>query len=236
MTFINFSSEQYPMQASKWLKNQVLLDAHEMEAFLSDLGNFYIFTTGCTTPSGESGLSRQDFLENYQTYITRLKRGLLPDDRLYRGIFSSVFTVASDHLFVMPAVNGQQILRVAKPIIQLQYHRMGHSAVDGKFRPMVHGKDSIVWGIQLSYPQLYRDPLTNRIEKVEISEKFPNTQLYRNIQKWLRQHTVPTPFCINEVVVNVPMRLGKGCLSWINRHPQLVARGISVKVCKKEEM
>ena len=214
---------------SKWLSLQVLLDESEMQALLEELGDFYIFSTGVIYPEGQGEISKEAFLNCYAHYVNALKSGLIPEEVSYRSLFSVIFTQNQDHVFSMKVGQGKQLIRVAKPIVQLQQHRLHYSKADEKFYPMVFALDSILWGIQFSYPQLYQNGTTKEISKVTDTEQFPNTQLFRKIQLWLRHHTIPTPFQLNGKKINVPVRLGKKCLSWINQHPQLIMKNIQVQ-------
>jgi len=80
------------------------------------------------------------------------------------------------------------------------------------------GLGSVFWGIQMSYPQIYQDPKT--MELMEIEES-PNMELFQKIRGWVRDATRATPFIVEGKRVNSPIRIGKNCLSWIGRHPQL---------------
>lgn len=222
-------ADEIPMQASKWLQSQILIDAEEMESLFAAMGDFSIFQAGSLTKAGYGAIDKKAFLDLYSQYIEILKSGSLPEESWYRPFFSSVFSSASDALYAVLVEDGQQLLRVSKPVIQLQPHRLGYSEVDGKFRPMVFGTDNIVWGIQFSYPQLFMDQPTHQVVTVDLSDRFPNTQLFRKLQKWVRHNTVPTPFIVKETQINIPMRLGKECFSWINRHPQLIEKGLKIK-------
>lgn len=217
-----------PMEASKWLKLQVLVENLEMSSLFDALGHFEIYLTGIITKFGEGQIAKPEFLNNYRYYIESLKNGEIPDESVYKPYFSAIFTVSSDILFSLPMPEGRQLIRASKPVIQLQAHSMDYSVHDGKFRPMVFGLDSILWGIQFSYPQLYLDPKTKEVHQVADNEMFPNTRLFRALQRWVRQETIPTPFQVGQEKVNVPMRLGKQCLGWINRHPQLVHKKLQV--------
>jgi hypothetical protein len=173
-------------------------------------------------------LPLEKFLGIYRSYINALKEGKVPQELDYRPIFTCVVSASSDFVESIPVDGGKQIIRVVKPVIQLQPHRLGYSVIEEKFRPMVKGKDSIAWGIQFSYPQLYQEK--EEVFKVDVSEAFPNTSLFHILQKWMRQRTIPTPFIVDGKKMNVPIRLGKNCFSWINRHPQLVEKNITVAV------
>lgn len=219
---------EQPMQASKWIQVQLLLDADEMQDLFDHLGDFKIYRCGCVLAKGEGNISRQAFLDCYRSYVAHLKEGKVPPESTYSPFFTSILTLSSDCLFMLPLGEKQQMIRPAKPIIQLQSHEMDYSSVDGKFRSMVFGGESILWGLQLSYPQLYQNPETMEVEKVLEDPKHINTPLFRQLQHWVRLNTIPTPFLIDGHKTNVPMRLGKRCISWINQHPQLRKKGITV--------
>lgn len=220
--------QEESLQASKWLKLQMLIDPKEMESLFSVLQPFSIFLVGTVIKRGEETVSHHHFLECYTKYISQLKNGHIPDDALYRTYFSSVLTKTADFLYAIPIGADKQIVRVSQPIVQLQTHQLNYSQADGKFHPLVFGIDSILWGIQFSYPQLYRDNQTKEIYKVDDREKFPNTFLFRRLQHWVRENTIPTPFLVGEKKIIVPMRLGKQCRSWINQHLQLIKKGLKV--------
>lgn len=219
-----------PLQASKWLKYPVLLDEHEIQSLMNELGDFAMFIVSGVVQEGHETVSRQEFLECYAQYVNALRQGQLPDDPRIRPYFSSVWSVDLNPLYAFPVGENQRIVKVEKPVVQLQPHRFDYSAIDGKFRSMVYGVNSIHWGIQFSYPQIYQNDAM-QIMKVVEGEEFPNTSLFKKLQRWGRQHTIATPFVIqaSQEKVNVPIRIGKRCLEWINNHPQLGERGLSVQ-------
>lgn len=222
-----------PLQASKWLQLQMLVSSKELGnlfAFLEEsLTPFLLYSCGAVYPKGKGQVSKKEFLDLYEVYINSLMSGCTPDLVSYRKLFSPAMTVTSDALFTIPVDEDRQIIRVAKPVVQLQANNIDYSSVDKKFHSMVFGIDSIAWGIQFSYPQLFQDNETKQVEIVKNSPAFPNTALFQLLQKWMRQQTIPTPFIAEGKAINVPMRLGKECLGWINRHPQLILKDISVK-------
>lgn len=229
MSSLRFSNtSERPMEASKWLKCPILVDADEIRNLFDALGTFSIFLTSCVCKRNGGEISRAEFLDCYSQYIETLKSGKIPDEASYRHQFSSVFTVNSDALYAIPIGDDQQLIRIAKPVIQLQSHRMDYSQADHKFRSMTFGSDSLVWGIQFTYPQLYKDSGTQEIHQVLGDAEFPNTQLFQQLQRWVRANTVPTPFLVGEEKINIPVRLGKHCFSWINKHPQLPIKNLRV--------
>jgi hypothetical protein len=112
-------------------------------------------------------------------------------------------------------------------VIQLQYHCFDYSPFDGEVRSMVYGQEAISWGLQFSYPQLYIDPHSKDICETNKSDAA-NTQLFRKLQRWLRQYSVPTPFIADGKRFNAPIRIGRGCLPWLQRHPQLKDHGLAI--------
>ena len=209
----------------------MMLDAGEMESLFNVLGEFYIYRVGAVCKEGCEEVSREDFLRGYAAYVNALKEGILPDPASYRGLFAAVLTVTGDALYGIRTGEGESIVRVAKPVIQIQPHSMHYSKIDNKFRPMLFGLDTITWGIQFSYPQLYQDQELQDVRKVDSGPDFPNTPLFRAVQQWQRENTIPTPFLVPDgSKVNVPMRLGKECLAWINQHPQLKSNNLEVAV------
>lgn len=214
-----------PLEASKWLSCQLLVEYEEMRALIASLGEFHIAMTGCVNRRGGSFLTRLEFLEVYRRYLDNLKQGREPLNSQDRKVFSAVFTTELDHLYTLQVEGDKEIVRVVKPVLQLQYHEIGFSEIEKKFRPMVFGKECLSWGLQFSFPQMVKDGETQEIHK---SSDYPNAPLYRKVQQWVRQATLPTPFVVEGEQINVPMRLGKGCLPWINAHPGLVKKNLHV--------
>lgn len=227
------TSSEKPLQASKWLQSQALLSKNELTnlfKFLeTSLGTLYLYYCGAVCSKEKGATSKEEFLETYGAYIQSLMDGKEPDLSLYRSLLSPSLTITTDALYTIPVGEDRQIIRISRPVIQMQAHNIDYSTVDKKFHSMVFGSDSIAWGIQFSYPQLFQDNETRQVEQVKKGKAFPNTELFQLLQKWMRQNTIPTPFIADGKAVNVPMRLGKECLPWINLHSQLIKKSISVK-------
>ncbi len=216
------------MRASKWLKHQVLLDAQEMRDLFAALAPFEIFVVSEPVTEQTMMVEKEEFLRAYEGYAETLKAGKLPDESGLRRYFSSIFTVTREALYAMEAGKERLLVKTLKPVLQLQLHHFFVSTIDGKFHPMVLGKDSITWGVQFSYPQLYQHPVTQEFAKVVDSPDFPNTALYQRLAKWLRTNTAPTPFIFQGKRSNEPIRLGRRCFAWIANHPGLVEHGVQI--------
>ena len=220
------------LRVSKWLKHQVLLDATEMENLFSALSPFSIYVVSEVVSAHYGLISHAEFLEKYAAYANALKEGKIPDEAPLRRYFSAIFTVTSDILYAMQTGPDKFLIKALKPVIQLQGHHFFFSRVDGKFHSMVLGKESVTWGLQFSYPQIYQDPQDHSFAKVIDSPFFPNTALFTRLVKWLRGNTIPTPLMAEGKRTNVPIRIGKRCLEWIDRHPHLISQEINVCALK----
>lgn len=216
------------LQASKWQTCPALIDAEEMKSLLDALGDFWIVQISGLVPTGHEIIKRQEFLEVYAQYIEGLKKGNLSFESRMRPYFSSVWTLDLETLYTVKAKEGHSLVKVLKPVVQLQIHQFDYSLADGKFRSMVLGSDCVQWGLQFSFPHLYQDENCH-VYTVREGEQFPNAALFKRLQGWIRAKTIATPIEVEGKKVNVPIRLGKQCLSWINRHPQLKTKGLYVR-------
>lgn len=225
---LSIKTTQVPYHASKWLSVGMLVDFEEMHDFLHALGPFFMYPLGMVIPKGQDQIKKEDFLTVYHRYIEDLKQGRVPEVESFRSAFSCALSLKEDCLYALAVGEDRQLVRVLKPVVQMQAHTLDYSPADGKFRSMVLGQDSIFWGLQFSYPQLYEEPDTRAPQKVD--SRYVNSALFRQIQKWVRENTMPTPFVVDGQVINVPMRLGKQCLTWINNHPQFLKKNLSVRV------
>ena len=226
LRLVNLTDEP-AFQASKWLKIPVLLEPSEMESLFKELGEFLIFMTSSVTKKGEGLVSHEDFLKCYRSYVDGLKSGKPLPESSYRPYFSSCITISPDHLCLAPVSNDKQLISIYKPVIQMQAHAMDYSPMDEKFRSMMFGS-SITWGIMFSYPQIFQNPQTKQVDQILKNENYPNSKLFLNLQKWIRQHTTATTFIVKGKKISAPIRLGNECLSWINSHPQLATKGMQV--------
>jgi hypothetical protein len=216
------------LQVSKWLKVQVFLDTDEMQEFLKVLAPVeFVVVSGLVRPE-QAILSSAFFQEKYADYVSLLKQGQIPCTDHFRPFFSTAMTRSLDVFYAIAAGDGRYLIKPLKPVVQLQAHHFFYSNLDHKFHPMVLSEDSVTWGLQFAYPQLYQDPKTRQVIKVTDSSEFPNSALFSRLLKWIRSATLPTPFEVGGVRTNSPIRIGKKAYIWIKNHPQLQRDGISM--------
>jgi len=216
------------LQASKWLKTQVLLDKEEMSALLAAMAPLHCVVVSEPVEPQDALLSPQVFLEKYTHYIDALRRGEIPPNETFRRCFSLALSTTLDTFYAIPASGNKYLIKPLKPVIQLQAHHFFYSTLDRKFHPMALSAQSISWGLQFSYPQLFQDPKTHQIMKVGKTSDFPNSALFLTLMRHLRNVSLPTPFHVDAARTNSPIRIGKQCLPWIKSHPQLQMNGIQV--------
>lgn len=218
----------YTLQASQWHQCPVLIDVDEMRDLLMSIEPFSIIRVSGVIGDNEEILSHEYFLECYRSYIAALKEGKFPDENKLRSVFSSILTRDLHAVYRVPLKEDDRcLIKVCRPVVQLQNHRLHYSLADGKFRSMVFGNESIYWGIQFSFPRLFQD---ERFEVFTVKEGtlFPNAALFKQIQIWLRRNTRATPFEVDGKRVFSSARIGNACFSWINNHPQLIANGLKL--------
>jgi len=207
-----------PYQASKWQETLVLLATEEMQALLDHLGDIYIYPLSGLHPVHGPFLQKKSYIETYHQYVGSLKAGTIPP-RLPALIVA--ITTDPDHLRGLKVKEGQQMHRVIKPVVQTKEGSLHYSPQEKKFRSMVYGEGAIAWGVQFSYPQLFQDPETKKVENALTGKEFPDAVLFRTIQRWLRKNSSVFSVAIEGEKVNTPARIGKACEGWIHNHPQL---------------
>lgn len=217
------------LQASKWQKIPVLLDLDEIKALIEILSPFWMVQTTGIIPLNEEFILKENFLHLYDQYIQSLKIGKSYPSPLLRAYFSSVWTNTLEALYKVKMKPQAYVIGVELPVIQLQAHRFTYSKADKKIRSMALGLDSIDWGILFSFPSLFQDQ-NFQVHAIHNKSQFPNVQLFKILQQWMRSHTTVTSFMVEGEIVNVPIRLGKMCRGWINMYPQLLEKGLQVRI------
>jgi len=210
-------------QGAKWLKFQVLCQRDELEQLFHRLRPISIFPlTGIVDGNP---IPEEVFLSEYESWIDGLKEGRIPEDSSIKKILAAAFTDDLESLWLQEVSGKGFLMKMAKPTLLVQAHSFSYSEMDGEFRPMSMGLNSIFWGLQFSFPGVYQDAKTMELREVE------RGKLFEQVRLWVREATRATPFHVGGIRINSPIRLGKECFSWINRHPQLQSQGISIHGC-----
>ena len=185
-------------QASKWLTLPLFITPLEMQEALALLPKKIVPLSGVIEEKDEV-LSQKDFLDLYTSYYEQLAIGIK------RPQISPLLTAAfSTTLEAFQAVKVEKglLIRIKSPCIQVQPYRLHYSETAHKFVDTTHSMESFAFGLVFSIPQIYQNPETHAIEKVAIPE-------FKALQKWAREHTIPTPFQVGDEVMNFPARISK---------------------------
>lgn len=209
------SPSKKPLEASKWLEVPLLLSANEMSHLLDSLQPIHLYSISRPIVSLDC-----PFLEEYTTYIDALQQGQITPLQAY------LMTTSEDTIYSEPVADGKMLIRAYLPSVFVRPHTFVFSEMDKKFRSKVYGENAISWGYTFAYPQFCIDPITHDAAKVD--EAYVNTSLFKAIQKWAREHTIPTPFLYQGEKLNAPIRIGRECLPFIAKHPQLKRIGLEI--------
>jgi hypothetical protein len=217
---ISTPQKEGSFQAAKWLKIQALVEPEELEILFREV--FEIYPLSGAHPLEGFPMNREMFLSAYRSWIEGLKNGAVPSDEQLRPFRASAWTGSPSAIWLQEIPGQKYLAKPCEPFLQCQVHQMGYSTVDGEFRPMILSQDAIFWGLQFSFPQVYQHPKTGEFFETE------DFGLFQAVRQWSRTHTVATPMIVEGKRVNIPIRLGKRCFPWINKHPQLKAKHLSV--------
>lgn len=205
--------QKTPNTLSKWIDLEALLDPVELHTLLDALQSpLYLIGEACEM--GRETVSIPEFVERYKNALQgkRLSSVALSLD-------PSVFSTA-------PIGEHNHVLRLKKPAVHMQPLKIAYSRLEEKFRTRTFGPDAKIWGLQISYPTLCSDE--NNQPLVVRKEPFCNNALFSTIQKWIREHTLPTTFCVEGKTIRSPIRIGKKALSWVNDFTS--AKELSVEI------
>jgi hypothetical protein len=206
-------------QGAKWLKIQALLDPSELRSLFEHLGKVQIFPLGIPLEKPPFSIEADEYVSSYTGWIDSIKRGEIPNGGALRTLNMTLWCEDGSSVDVVALKNGHHLVRPKKASLQVQIHSMGYSAVDRTFRPMVLGQETIFWGLQWSFPQVGQNPGTG-----EIVELKPHPWFVK-IRQWMRERAIPTPMIVEGEKTHLPIKLGKACLPWIDKHPQLKQLG-----------
>lgn len=217
---ISHPSKEGFYEVSRWQSQTGLLDPSEMEDLLQSLPACHLVAVSEVLDKSEALLSVKDFLKIYSEDIEHLKSGKERDESKTRKYFSCNLTLSPTTHYAME-MRGGCLMKARAPVIQLQSHSFSFEREKKRFLTMNFGKNCIPWGIQFSYPQIFRDPKTKAIHQTYSSSAFPNTLLYKEIMRWFRNHTQPVPFLIEGEKKRATFRIGNRALDWAHLHPGL---------------
>jgi len=195
------------MNAAQWMKIPVLLELEEMRQLLITLGSPHLFFMGVLVPPGGGSCSCEEFLRLYDLYLQEMKQGIEPKTRHFAMIWTQdVHAVERQQMS-----DGREKIIPIAPVLQVQPHTLQFDREQQTCRSMLYGSGGMPWGLTFSYPHV----IEVDHEIVTVGHQFPNTAIFHKLRQYVRDHTRPTPLIFDEKKVNVPMRLGKQCFTWV---------------------
>ncbi len=159
------------LEASKWMRYPVLMSEAKLKELLDHLDSFTINISKVLS-SKEDG--RRAFEEAYGRY---LQTGVLD-----RASLSVALTKNKEHIHIQEVGQNKWIARPIYPVVQVALFTFSISQ-EGKVLPHALGKNAVPFGIEFSYPAIYRDPKT---EKIENAMLFESAILWKECSRFLR--------------------------------------------------
>jgi hypothetical protein len=216
-------------EMSKWMEQYVLLSTGELSALFKGLDVIHLFRPFKVLSAADAYVSTDKFLQGYGSYVDELKRGELPSPRESQEALTVAMTANPEAFYALPVEGERFILRQRFPVVMIRLHTFSFSEEEFKVKSMTHGKSNVTWGLQFSFPHLYKPAFQSDVFKSSEGEGALNFEIYRKIQRYLRSHSSPVPFVRGEREVNASIRLGYECFPWINSHPSLKQNNLSVR-------
>lgn len=212
---------------SKWITFDLLVDPFEIKNLLDTLSPVHLISLQNAQPETPFLMTQDQFLEVYSYYISQLQSQKTPSLESFKKAFYLMISSSFDKIFIRKLENGKEFLVTAKPLIEVKPISLVFSQVDQSLRAAPYHPDGILWGLRFSFPQLMQNPSTLETEDIRKDNSL-EAALFVKLRRWVREYTLATPFIIDSKKINLPVRLGKNCLSWINFHPDLKKFNIQV--------
>lgn len=218
------SSEQNPKdfqsRFSKWISIDFLIDPSEMKNLFESLNPFVLISPFYEEPNSPHVLTSKTFLEAYSQFIMHSQNGENPNYHELKEFLFVMMMPSIEGVFLKPITSQKNALIFQAPYLEIKPIALSLSQVDHSLRVVPMQKSLVWWGLRCSYPQIVQDSKTLQMTTISQSE-HPLGQLFKKFRIWIRENTRATPFVTDIKKVTHPIRLGKDCLSWIQKHPLL---------------
>lgn len=212
-----------PFEVSRQQKIGFLYDTQDLKELLELFKDIYCIDL--TRPGKPSDLiiAFSELLPSLENNVASLKKNQSvslssTDQRLLNSSLSST----TDAIAELKLADGRSLLRPTLPLIQINPLRLYYSQELASIKSQVYGSDTIAWGIQLSYPQLFKDQGSGDvISTLTPDSPLPNTALFKALQKWMRRNTKICTFKSGDMTISSNVRITPRALEWASSHPQL---------------
>lgn len=215
-------------QASKWMHVRALLDVSELQELLMQSVPCFLVNIASVCSKDQMLTTSEQLINIYAGYIAALQQGDRQHIQSYKKQLCFALSKTLDIFYLMQLQAEKFLIKPKIPAIRMQQFHFHYIADQDDFVTTYNLDHSISWGLEWSFPQFYQDPETYLPVEIFKDSTHPNTQLFKSIQKWMRDHTLPVPFLIEGKKKIAPFRIGKKCFEWINLYPSLSNRGLKI--------
>jgi len=223
---ISTLSKEGTLQASKWLHVRMLLDQEELQELVSLIAPCFFVNVAKIGQSDELLIEVDTLLAHYREYIKGLQNPL--EKGVDKTRFSLALSKTLDPFYAMAIKDQQFLIKMKTPVIRVQLFQWHYVEETKQFITTAQLSQGLSWGLEFSFPQFYQDPKTYQPVEILKDLSNPNTQMFKQIQKWARSKTEPASFLIHQEKLIAPFKIGKKCLPWIQSYCSLRSRGWEV--------
>ncbi len=212
------------ISGSLWLSKHLLLDEEEWRTFFStpDILNMEMFRASGLFNANMLQITPSEFTAHWKDYLHDLYTASRVDDARFRQHFSAYLSLTRDALRVKVHSTEKGMIIPVLPCVTMQLHRFSCSKESpGKVLSGVFGPHTISWGVTISYPQIAQNQGTKKIMKALSDESCHNRILWKSIQRFVREHTLPLPLILGEKKIWASIRIGRNMIRTIRDHQEL---------------
>lgn len=214
---------------AKWLQTPLLCSLEELDLLLHSLGSIFLVPAGGLLEREALFVSPEDLRSTYQQYLAWIvSSAALPSAEMRRHL-TLMMSVSLDSFSAAEIKTGRFMIKPVQPVVMIQPYHFFMSSLDQKIHSMVMSQESISWGLQFSYPQMYEDPKNHLFGKISEAPEFPNTALYKKVVQWVRSFAMPAPVHYMGQKTHASFRIGKQAFALAQAHKGLQKRGIEVR-------
>lgn len=213
------------LMASKWLSLPLFITGEDLKDALDVLQDGILAPLGYLVDKECLEISKEIVLKSYAELLQSLLSGEALDRKKLRDLTLRI-AFSEEDLYAYQAGENRFMVYERKPAIHMQPLFLSYSSEEKKFRSKVLGGDQIFWGVEFSFPQIYQDPFSQKME--ESWNKTEGSKKFKLLQKWSRRATKPAKFIIGAEEITVPFRKSISLDFKDIHHPQLKDKGITL--------
>ncbi|MBM3192516.1 MAG: hypothetical protein FJZ63_07715 [Chlamydiae bacterium] len=215
--FFPLTEKPITLHASKWQQVAVLLDVSELQELLRILSPCHLVNVGKKVAEEQVLITQEQLLFFYQAYVLSLQG----KDQAPKNLLPLALSKTLDPFYAFYVNEGHLLVQQKTPCIRVQIFEWFYLGDTEQFITKAPSSRGISWGLSFSFPQFYQDAETCQPIEILKNPKDLNTQLFKEIQKWVRREALMASFDIKGKKKVAPFKIGKKCLSWINCHQAL---------------